>query len=87
MLPEVIFRVKEKDGEIRLYVAYLFQDALGRLFAVLSQNEDGHSLEHSAMLDSSLLVKQTDNVSDRPYYLYRGVVDAHQLTSQMQPKR
>ena len=84
MPAEVVFRVKDSDGRIRLYVAYLFRDPSGRCFAVLSEDEDGYGLESSAKLDPSLLVEQRDNVSDAPLL---GVVDAPRLTSQMQQGR
>jgi hypothetical protein len=79
MNPEVVFRVKENDGKINFYVAYLFPDPAGNLYAVLSENTDGYGLEASPKLDPSLLVEQHDNVSEMPFYLYRGVIDARQL--------
>lgn len=79
MPPEVIFRVKESNGEINFHLAYLFPDAAGNLYAVLSENADGYFLEHSPKLDPSLLVEQRDNVSDKPFYLYQGVIDVRQL--------
>jgi hypothetical protein len=81
MLPQVIFRARADDKIIRFYVAYLLRDSAGRCFAVLSEDQEGYGVESGPMLDPLLLEEQTDETSEEPFYLYRGVLDVRRSAS------
>lgn len=75
--PQVIFRAKDRHGNLQFYVAYLFIAPDGQHYAVLSQETaEGSFLPGSTpRLDPSLLVERHDNNSEEPFYLYSGVID------------
>jgi hypothetical protein len=80
--PQVVFRAMDYDETPRLYVAYLWRNPKGDYFAVLSEDEQGYGLRHSAKLDPSRLLEQRDDVSEQPFYLYSGIVDIRPKESQ-----
>src|ERR1700726_4114583 len=77
--PQVVFRAMDYDNVPRLYVAYLVRDPSGNYLAALSRDEMDFGLRFWPKLDPLRLVRQHDDVSEEPFYLYLGVVDIRQI--------